>query len=156
MLIKASGEPVQKFAEENLFKPLGIKNYQWRNFKKNNYPLMDGSLCLRPRDMAKIGLMILNNGRWNGSQIVSSKWMEESTSSKIKVDDTMEYGYLWWIGKSHVKPGLHAVFANGLGGQHIIIVRDLSLVVVTTGGNFDKPGGFLLRMIDEYIIKSVN
>ena len=52
--------------------------------------------------------------------------------------------------------GLQAVFANGLGGQHIIIVRDLSLVIVTTGGNFDKPGGFLLRVIDEYIIKSVN
>ena len=156
VLIQATGESVQKFAEENLFNPLGITGYKWPNFKKNNYPLMDGSLCLIPRDMAKIGQMILDEGKWNNKQIVSRKWIEESTSPKINVDKIMDYGYLWWRIKSQSKPGLNAVFANGLGGQHIIVVPDLSLVIVTTGSNFDKSPGFLLRMIDEYIIKSVN
>ena len=156
VLIQATGESVQKFAEKNLFKPLRITSYKWQNFKKNNYPLMDGSLCLKPRDMAKIGQMILDEGKWNNKQIVSRKWIEESTSPKINVDKIFDYGYLWWHGKSQSKPGLNAVIATGLGGQHIIVVPDLSLVIVTTGSNFDKSPGFLLRMIDEYIIKSVN
>ncbi len=156
VLIQTTGESVQKFAEKNLFKPLRITSYKWQNFKKNNYPLMDGSLFLKPRDMAKIGQMILDEGKWNNKQIVSRKWIEESTSPKINVDKITDYGYLWWRGKSQSSPGLNAVFANGLGGQHIIIVPGLSLVIVTTGSNFDKSPGFLLRKIDDYIIKSVN
>ena len=156
VLIQTTGESVQKFAEENLFKPLGITGYKWQNFKKNNYPLMDGSLCLKPRDMAKIGQMILDEGKWNNKQIVLRQWIEESTSLKINVDKITSYGYLWWRGKSQSKPGLNAVFANGLGGQHIVVVPGLSLVIVTTGSSFDKSPNFLLRMIDEYIIKSVN
>ena len=156
VIIHATGKPVQEFAEENLFNPLGITGYQWRNFKKNNYPLMDGSLWLTPRDMAKIGQMILDNGKWKNKQIVSLKWIEESTSLKVNVDEITDYGYLWWLGKSQTKPGLTAVFANGLGGQHIIVVPELSVVIVTTGGNYDKPAAYLLRMIDEYVIKSIN
>ncbi len=155
VLTKSTGMTVQEFADKNLFKPLGIEKYQWQNFKQNNYPLMDGSLCLRPRDMAKIGLMVLNDGKWKDKQIVSNKWIGESTSFKIKADEFMDYGYLWWIGHSQNRTEIKAVLAIGAGGQHIIIVPQLSAVIVTTGDNMDKPPAFLLKMVDQFIISSI-
>jgi len=103
----------------------------------------------------KIGQLVLNEGQWNNKQIVSKKWIEESTSFKIKTDQTLNYGYLWWLGESKVKPGLKGVIAIGIGGQHIAIVPEMNLVVVTTANNMSKDPDFLLTMIDDYIIKGV-
>jgi len=156
VIMNTTGESVQKFAEENLFKPLGIKKYLWKNFKHNNYPLMDGSLALRPRDMAKIGQMILNKGSFDGNQVISKEWIEESSSFKVEADEFFDYGYLWWLGESHSRPGIKVIFSNGLGGQHIVIIPDLSVVIVTTGENYDKPAGLLIKMIDKYILPAIN
>jgi CubicO group peptidase (beta-lactamase class C family) len=146
---------VQKFAEKYLFAPLGITNYRWENFKSNNYPLLDGSLILTPRDMMKIGLMVRNKGMWEDQQIVSEAWIDESTSFKISTDNQMEYGYLWWIEESKTAQGIKAIFAHGIGGQHIVIVPQLDLTIVTTAGNFmGNERTDILTMIDEYIIKS--
>ena len=155
IIIKSSEMPVQDFAEKYLFKPLNISKFTWTNYKKTNYPLMSGSLALSSRDMLKIGQLVLNGGKWDGKQIVSKKWMDESTSFKIKADQSFDYGYLWWIGVSRVKPGLKAVFATGLGGQHIIIIPEKNLVVVTTADNTAKELDILLKMVDDYIIKNI-
>ena len=155
IIIKSSEMSVQDFAKEYLFDPLQITSFNWPNFKKNNYPLMSGSLALRSRDMLKIGQLVLDEGQWNNKQIVSKKWIEESTSFKIKTDQTLNYGYLWWLGESKVKPGLKGVIAIGIGGQHIAIVPEMNLVVVTTANNMSKDPDFLLTMIDDYIIKGV-
>ena len=105
--------------------------------------------------MLKIGQLVLNGGKWKGKQIVSKKWIEESTTFKIKSNQTFDYGYLWWIGESKNKPGLKAIFAMGLGGQHIIIVPKEKLVVVTTADNSDRKPESLLKMVDDYIIKAI-
>ena len=156
VIINSSKMTVQEFAKENLFEPLEIKKFSWSNFKNNNYPLMSGSLALSSRDMLKIGQLVLDKGKWNDKQIVSEKWIEESTSFKIKSDQMFGYGYLWWIGESQSKPGLKAIFAMGISGRHIIIFPEMNTVVVTTADNIDKEPEFLLKMIDDYIIKGIH
>ena len=151
----SSKKSVQDFAGEYLFEPLGINEFSWNNYKKAAYPLMSGSLALTSRDMLKIGQLVLNKGKWDNKQIISSKWINESTTFKIKTNQAFDYGYLWWIGKSKVKPGLEGVFATGLGGQHIIIIPEMNTVIVTTADNTAEELDTLLRMVDDYIIKGI-
>ena len=155
IIIKSSEISVQDFAEKYLFKPLNIFKYSWTNFKKTNYPLMSGSLALSSRDMLKIGQLVLNEGKWNGEQVISKKWIDEATSFKIKSDQTFDYGYLWWLGESKNKPDLKVIFAMGGGGQFIIIVPKTNLVVAITADNMDRDTGILLTMVDDYIINSI-
>ena len=150
---KTTGMYADKFAEKYLFKPLGITDYDWHFDKQNGNPLMDGSLMLRPRDMAKIGMLVLNKGNWKGKQIVSGEWIEGSTTKYFKVDPVFHYGYLWWLGNSQTEKGTKVILANGWGSQFIFIVPKLNLVAVTTGNNMEikehlKP----LKMLDQYLI----
>ncbi len=155
IIINSSKKTVQDFAKEYLFDPLQITKFNWSNYKNTDYPLISGSLALSSRDMLKIGQLVLDKGKWNNKQIISKKWINESTTSKIKTDQTFDYGYLWWIGKSDDKPGLKAIIAIGISGQHIIIIPEKNVVVVTTADNMDKDPEFLLRMVDDYIIRGV-
>ena len=155
IIINTTKQSVQDFAKEYLFDPLKITQFSWNNFKKTNYPLMSGSLALSAREMLKIGQLVLDNGKWDGKQIVSQKWIEQSTSFKINSGQMFGYGYLWWLVESQTKPGLKVIIATGISGQHIVIVPQIKLAVVTTADNMDKEPEFLLRMIDLYIIKSV-
>jgi CubicO group peptidase (beta-lactamase class C family) len=156
IIINSTQLPVQDFAKEYLFNPLDINDFNWPDFKKTKYPLMSGSLALSSRSMLKVGQLVLDGGKWNDKQIVSKKWIDESTTVKIKTDQTFDYGYLWWIGESKSKPGLKGVFATGGSGQHIIIVPEKSLIVVTTADNTDKELDSLLKMVDDYIIKGTD
>jgi CubicO group peptidase (beta-lactamase class C family) len=150
---KATGMYADKFAEKYLFKPLGINNYDWNFNKQNGNPLMDGSLTLRPRDMAKIGILVLNKGKWNGKQIISNKRIAESTAEYFKVDPVFNYGYLWWLGNSQTVTGTKIILANGWGSQFIFIVPKLNLVAVTTGNNMNNKDHFKpLKMLDQYLI----
>jgi len=153
---KATGIHADEFAQKNLFEPLGIKEIEWSwNRQEGGYPRMDGTLCLKPRDMAKIGLMILNKGIFNGKRVISKEWIEESTKFQIAVDEIFGYGYLWWLVNSKSVPDASVIFANGLGGEHIIIVPKLNLVAVTTGGNYDTSKmKLIMAMVDDYILKT--
>jgi CubicO group peptidase (beta-lactamase class C family) len=155
VIINLSGKSVQSFAEEYLFSKLDINTYKWDNFKNTDYPLLDGSLALAPRDMAKIGQMVLDNGIWNDRRVISEEWLKKSTKPYYKVDSIFEYSYLWWLGKSSIGKNINCVLAHGIGGQHIVIFPSLNLVVVTTGGNYeDIMSTVLLSLIDNYIVKS--
>ena len=132
---KATGRPLDEFAREALFEPLGITAVEWERRKGDTDA--GGGLRLRPRDMAKIGQLVLAGGRWNDRQIVSKEWIETSTASKIKATDGQFYGYLWWLGRSLLN-GREVQWAGALGrgGQSIRIVPELDLVVVVTAGYY--------------------
>jgi CubicO group peptidase (beta-lactamase class C family) len=148
-----TGMYADKFAEEYLFRPLGITDYDWHFNKQNGNPLMDGSLMLSPRDMAKIGMLVLNKGKWKGKQIVSGEWIEESTTEYFKVDPVFNYGYFWWLGNSQTEKGTKVILANGWGSQFIFIVPKLKIVAVTTGNNTEIKDHFKpLKMLDQYLI----
>jgi CubicO group peptidase (beta-lactamase class C family) len=132
---KATGRPLDEFAHATLFEPLGITGVEWIRVKGDTDA--GGGLRLRPRDMAKIGQLVLAGGRWNDRQIVSKAWIETSTAPKIKATDGLSYGYLWWLGRSVLNGReVHWAGALGRGGQSIRIVPELDLVVVVTAGYY--------------------
>ncbi|HJQ66189.1 MAG TPA: serine hydrolase, partial [Gemmatimonadales bacterium] len=93
ILHRVSGLSVDAFAERCLFAPLGITDYRWETFR-NGTVHTAGGLALRPRDMAKIGTLMLNGGRWHGKQIVSEAWVRASTAQQAPTHDQW---YAWWV-----------------------------------------------------------
>jgi CubicO group peptidase (beta-lactamase class C family) len=143
---KATGRPLDEFARETLFEPLGITRVEWNRYKGDSDA--GGGLRLRPRDMAKLGQLVLAGGRWNDRQIVSREWIETSTAPKLKATDNQSYGYLWWLGRSLLNGReVRWVGALGRGGQSIRIVPELDLVVVVTAGYYQdySPKAFQLQ-----------
>jgi len=132
---KTTGQPLDEFARAHLFKPLGISGAQWNRIGRDTDA--GGGLHLRPRDMARIGQLVLDGGRWNDRQIVSKAWIDTSTSTLVKATDGEDYGYLWWTGHGrHNRKDVSWVEAQGRGGQTIRIVREMELVVVVTAGYY--------------------
>ncbi len=135
---KASGKQLPDFAAGNLFSQLGITNYRW-NFKPDSSSFDDAcQLHMRPRDMAKLGLLYMNEGQWKGRQIISREWVRDSLSRHSVVRGT-EYGYLWWRQFLNVDgTRMDGVTAKGNGGQRIYLWPTLDLVAVITGGNYNE------------------
>jgi CubicO group peptidase (beta-lactamase class C family) len=143
---KAAGCPLDEFARTALFEPLGITAAAWSRVRGDTDA--GGGLRLRPRDMAKIGQIVLTGGRWNDRQIVSKAWIETSTAPKLKATDGQSYGYLWWLGRTRVNGrDIQWVGALGRGGQSIRIVPELDLVVAVTAGYYQdySPRAFQLQ-----------
>ena len=132
---KAVGKPLDEFAREALFEPLGITRFEWTRVKGDTDA--GGGLRLRPRDMVKIGQLVLAGGRWDDRQIVSKAWIDASTRPRLEATGPYFYGYLWWLGRSlHGGREIHWDAAFGRGGQSIRIVPELDLVVAVTAGYY--------------------
>ncbi len=140
VLMTATGRGPEALAAEGLFAPLGITAYDWRYSAEGEHRLMDGSLRLRPRDMLKLGQLVLDEGRWRDARVLSEGWVREMTTGHASTgDDGFRYGYLWWRGEMPGGGGTTpVVFANGWGSQFICVFPELELVVVVTGGNQDN------------------
>ena len=93
VLSAAAGMPIQDYAEERLFKPLGMRNYAWGRADKKGLVSTGWGLRLRPVDMAKIGLLVLHHGRWQGRQLVPAGWIDQMTSPGV----VPYFGDYWWI-----------------------------------------------------------
>ena len=167
ILVKATGQSVLEFAKENLFEPLDInieknitfhsKEEQMGFYKSTD---MNGwvadpqgvntagwGLTISPVDMAKIGQLFLNKGKWNGEQIVSEKWVEESTTEHSRWKKlNLPYGYLWWIGE---KGGYAAM---GDGGNIIYVNPDKNLVVAITSLFYPRAKD-RIDFIETFILK---
>jgi CubicO group peptidase (beta-lactamase class C family) len=143
---KAVGRPLDEFARETLFEPLGITDFEWTRVKGDTDA--GAGLRLRPRDMAKIGQLVLAGGRWNERQIVSKAWIDVSMTPRLEATGPYFYGYLWWLGRSlHDGREVHWTAALGRGGQSIRIVPDLDLIVVVTAGYYQdySPRAFQVQ-----------
>lgn len=154
ILHRATGMHADEFADRFLFAPLGITEWDWELGKTGGYPSMSGTLHLRPLDMTKIGQMVLDHGRWQGAQVVSEAWIEESTAPLLATPREMDrYGYLWMRLDAPLGAGPYPVtVAQGGGSQMIHIVPALDAVVVNTGGNHRNNkefaiGGVLMRYL---------
>lgn len=157
----ASGLPLNKFAERNLFGPLGISKYWWGTYS-NAVVDAGGGLALRPRDMAKIGYLFLNGGRWKGRQIVSEKWVKDSTTNYVDARQfhpwirANGYGYNWWLRPFRIgDQTIESYHAAGLGGQFIFIFPSLQLVATFTEWNDDGVALQPFDMLERYILPAV-
>jgi len=155
VLRQATGRQADEFARQHLFTPLGIERFDWSWGAQDGYRAMDGSLQLRPRDMAKLGQLVLDEGRWQESQIVSAAWIRESTGLRIPTGEPIGgYGYLWWVGSIQAPTGPEpVVLANGFGSQFIAAFPEQHLVLVSTGGNDDNGKHFALApLVGRYLL----
>jgi CubicO group peptidase (beta-lactamase class C family) len=153
LIKEKTGQFADAFARQNLFAPLGITNYDWDIHKQNGYPSMAGALGLLPRDMAKIGLVVLSNGSFKNQPIVSKEWIDESTSARVATHiDGDQYGYQWWNIdlKSHGQT-YNTIWANGWGSQFIFIIPKLRVVIVTTGYNYAYDSWAIRKGISNYL-----
>jgi CubicO group peptidase (beta-lactamase class C family) len=146
VLHRATGRPLDEFARASLLEPLGISGEEWSRLGRDSDA--GGGLRMRPRDMAKIGQLVLAGGRWNGRQIVSKGWIDASTAPLIKATDDQDYGYLWWSGHATAhRRTVRWIGALGRGGQSIRIVPELDLVVAVTAGYYQdySPQAFKVQ-----------
>jgi len=119
------------FAKQYLFRPLGFgKSYWLLNDKGVNNGW--GDLHISTYDMAKIGRLLLNDGSWNGEQVVSRAWIEK-IKPLYKIHKTESYGYGWWLDSENPDE----IQAVGRGGQRLFVFRDKKMVIATTGGGFE-------------------
>jgi CubicO group peptidase (beta-lactamase class C family) len=134
---QATGRPLRDFADEVLFAPLGIAQYEWdfRPDRSNTENFVQA--WLRPRDMLKIGVMILDGGQWRGRQIMSPAYIEDMTRTHSEIDGT-PYGYFYWRRYINLPSGrFETPQATGNGGQKIIVLENESAVIVMTGGAYN-------------------
>ena len=133
---KTSGLRLDKFAEKYLFAPLNIKDYYWEVMPDGRIQA-GGGLSLLPRDMAKLGSLVLNKGVWDDKQIVSTDWIEQMTKKSVWMPNDEGYGYQWWLRKyKYGKTEINSCYASGWGGQEIIVLLELNTVVVFTAENY--------------------
>lgn len=142
ILKRVTGEDIGVFSDKHFFKPLDITNYYWRKERDGLIPAA-GPLFLRPRDMAKLGQLFLDGGKWKGTQVVSSAWVTEATATFVGNELTSSgYGYNWWTARETIKEEeIRIYMARGNGGQFVFVIPDKNAVVAFTGGNFNAGYG---------------
>lgn len=171
IITKTTGMNAQDFANEYLFNTIGIERIEDKEgFKPKSYLLRDLNgknkerwskdpqgnntggfgLSLKARDMARFGYLFLNNGVWNGKQVISSDWVCESTKKHSEGNGIGSYGYQWWI-KNDCR--FKTYFALGYGGQYIINTPKLDLTVVMTSKSNLSRWLDPVYIFDEYVLK---
>ena len=160
IITNQTGQSAEEFAQENLFKPLGITNWKWESDPQGNNAGGWG-LYLHPANMAIFGYLFLKNGLLNGGQIISDDWVKESTAKQIEVIDpvtdqhTQDYGYQWW--RTFPTPTFNMFYAAGFGGQFIFVIPNLNMVVVMTAENsFEEFGTLGLNILLGHIVPAVH
>ena len=137
LISRTTGQSLPSFVEEHLFGPLEIFEYSWAPCKGDaDVYHAAGGLYIRPRDMAKIGQLVLQDGVWNGRRVLSTDWVRQSTSNAVAVPfggTSHAYGYHWKLGRFG---GLDAFYAAGWGGQYIVVLPDADMVFVQTAGGY--------------------
>ncbi len=145
---KITGHNMMEYLYDRLWKPLDIKNVHWdkcpKGIEKGGW-----GLYLSPVDMAKIGLLYLNKGKWNDVQLVSQNWIETVTKYHVSVSDRFgqyDYGYHVWV-----KRNASTYLLNGMFGQNVVVLPELKTIIVTTAGNSDNfQTNVFFKLVDKY------
>lgn len=144
----------QDFIKNELLNKLGITNYNWQN-EVSGLPEAGWKVSMIPRDMIKLGKLVLNKGKWNGEQLISIEYLNKATSGLVKpTQDWMpknyRYGYFWY--QTYIKvnnKSYNTAFAWGGGGQRVIVIEELDLIIVINGHDRDDK---IMTPISEVII----
>jgi CubicO group peptidase (beta-lactamase class C family) len=143
LIARGSGRSLSDFSRERLFEPLGISRFEWAAGRDGVHSAASG-LRLTARDLARIGELVLNAGRWGAGQVVPRSWLRASFQRAVPTGDGLSFGWHWFLGDSPAAPAGKPeawIGAFGNGGQRLWIMPSASLYVVTMAGAYDRPDG---------------
>jgi len=142
LIAKGTGDKLHDYARRVLFDPMGFGPSEW-SVGSDGEPRRASGLRLLPRDMLKLGQIILSDGMWNGRRLIPGEWVERATTAVVPIDRSRSYGYHWYMGDlvaGAPLQSLHWVGGIGWGGQRLYVFPTLDLVVAMNYGNYRKPG----------------
>ncbi|MEW5251741.1 serine hydrolase domain-containing protein [Microbulbifer sp. 2201CG32-9] len=157
VLSAASGRSIEELFFDFIAKPLQIDHY-YLNLSPTGQPYLGGGIYWKPRDFMKLGQLMLNKGIWNGQRIISEEFAENSISTKYKMANR-GYGYAWWITRYPYKNRqVEAFFAGGNGGQIVMGIPDLDLLVAFYAGNYSHKTFRKIQQefVPQYILPALN
>lgn len=154
---EATGQRLDQFADAALFGPLGFVGANWYQGLPNGLPHAGGGLNLRPRDMLKLGQLVVDQGRWNGRQVIGSEWIRESTTRVTRnvrhwAGRSFDYGYFWWLLDDQ---GRDIVTAAGAQGQWIFSSSDRRLAVSVTADSQDGRWVLPIDMLYQLVLPAI-
>lgn len=160
LIEEVSGQKLADFANENLFKPLGIKEFYWYT-APNGKTVPMGNLYISTLDFSKIGQLVLNKGKWQNKQIISSSWIKELFQNKMELSKEDPFGngysYLWFLGSKEVKGHtVDYIYASGSGGNNLFVVPSQNLVICLISSAYGQGyGAFRSQNIFQFILRSL-
>jgi CubicO group peptidase (beta-lactamase class C family) len=157
---KYTGKSLLEFGNMYLFDPLNVSGGLWQKMGGDLF-FASGGIFLRPRELAKIGFLFVNDGFWKDKQIVTAEWIEESTAEHIltqgrTIRDAYAYGYQWWLIDFNANNKTYPCFmAAGWGGQYMFIFPDEEMIVIFNGGNYQSSGSISpFDIVEDYILRA--
>ena len=172
IIAKGTGRSLPDYARAALFDPLGLGPTEWIVNKDtwvvakygpgDGEPVAASGLRMTPRDLARIGQMMLGRGTLDGRGILPAQWIDDCVTPRVSVDEQRRYGYQWYVGDfeygTRDRPRLDRwIGCYGNGGQRLYVMPDLDLVIVVTAGNYGQPDQWLppIRVVREVVLPSI-
>jgi CubicO group peptidase (beta-lactamase class C family) len=172
LIAKGTGRSLPDYARAALFDPMGLGRTEWVTSKDtwvfgqtgsgDGEPIAASGLRMTPRDLARIGQLILDNGIADGRKVVPTEWLAECFVPRVSVNELQRYGYQWYLGDMEFIAGgkvqlEHWVGCVGNGGQRLYVMPELDLVIVVTAGNYSEPEQWLppIRVVREVVLPSL-
>lgn len=154
---RATGEKLAAFAEDALFKPTGIKRLVWQ-YSPTGLAQGGGGLSLNSRGLVTLGELLLHNGKSDNRQVLPASWTKAMMAPHVHIDEERgDYGYLTWLPVFRIGDReIHAAGMFGNGGNKVVVVPELDLVIVITTTNYGQRGGHAMtdKLIADYILKA--
>ncbi len=157
MLGRTTGRWLPDLFRDLVADPLEIRRYAM-NLTPTGEAYMGGGVRFCPRDFMKLGQLMLDGGRWHGRQVISPEWAQKSVAPLYPLRN-LHYGYLWWVADyPYQGRTVRAFFAGGNGGQIVLGVPELDLVISFFGGNYSDPVMFVPQRVyvPQYILPTVH
>jgi CubicO group peptidase (beta-lactamase class C family) len=172
LIAKGTGRFLPDYARTVLFDPIGLGRTEWVTSKDtwvfrqmgtgDGEPIAASGLRMTPRDLARVGQLVLDNGMADGRQMVPAEWLAECFVPRVSVSELQRYGHQWYLGDMEFLAGgkvrlEHWAGCAGNGGQRLYVMPDLDLIIVVTAGNFSKPEQWLppIRIVREVVLANL-
>lgn len=155
LIADGSGQSLPDFAREALFAPLGIQDLEWI-FGADGEPVAASGLRMAPRDLARVGQLVLQDGQWQGRQLVPAAWLAAALSPHAVIEPGLSYGYQWWLRR--LEDGSQPwVGAFGNGGQRLTVHPALGMVLAVAAGNYNQPEAWRLpaAVLGDYVLPAL-
>ncbi|MBR0851834.1 serine hydrolase [Bradyrhizobium diazoefficiens] len=155
LIARGTGEALPAYCRRVLFDPMGFGASDW-SVGHDGEPRAASGARMLPRDLVKIGQLMLANGNWNGKSVVPADWVKRVTTPVVPTRPGRDYGYQWYMGDFATAPPLHWYGGVGWGGQYLYVIPARDLVVVIHCGNYQRPGkeqtAVLVALLNEIVL----